>query len=70
MLIYAIVEASRRSEGMALSFWRLTAAAYALWFVAQSLGVYYDLTASSTVLWIEQPPVLFLVRSPGHGLVP
>ena len=53
VLIYAIVEASRRSEGMALSFWRLTAAAYALWFVAQSLGVYYDFTVSSTVLWIN-----------------
>jgi len=51
VLIYAIVQASRRSEGLALSFWRLTAVAYAFWFVAQSLGVYADLTASTAVLW-------------------
>src|SRR6266567_7869677 len=51
VLIYSIVEASRRSEGMAISFWRLTAAAYTLLFIAQSLSVYNDLARSSTVGW-------------------
>lgn len=53
VLLYAIVDAGRRSEGLALSFWRLTGIAYALWFVAQSLGVYYDLTSSGAVLGID-----------------
>jgi diguanylate cyclase (GGDEF)-like protein len=51
VLIYAVVEASRRSEGMALSFWRLTAVAYTVWIVAQGLSVYNDLAASPTVAW-------------------
>ena len=53
VLIYAIAHASRRSEGLAKSFWRLTAVAYFLWFTAQSLGVYNDLTLSVTVSWFE-----------------
>ena len=52
VLIYSIVEAGRRSEGLARSFWRLTAAAYSLWVVAQSLSVYNDLAASPFVSWI------------------
>lgn len=51
VLIYSVIAASRRSEGMAIAFWQLTAIAYTVWFVAQGLGVYYDLTASTTVLW-------------------
>src|ERR1700722_12273212 len=53
VLIYAVVEASRRSEGLARSFWRLTAAAYSVWLVAQSLSVYNDLAASPFVSWIN-----------------
>ena len=49
ILIFAVVEASRRSEGMARSFWRLTAAGYALWLVAQGLAVYNDTAASNPV---------------------
>jgi diguanylate cyclase (GGDEF)-like protein len=52
VLIYAIVSASRRSEGMALSFWRLTALAYALWMVAQILSVYNVLYTSLAIAWI------------------
>ena len=53
VLICAIVAARRRSEGMALSFWRLTAFAYLLWFVAQSFCVYNDVAASPLVSGIE-----------------
>ncbi len=42
------VDASRRSEGMARSFWRLTAVAYAVWIVAQGLSVFNDLAAVAT----------------------
>ena len=53
MLVYAIVQASRRSEGLARSFWRLAAAAYSLWIIAQSLSVYNDLAASPSVSWFN-----------------
>ena len=46
VLIYAVADASRRSEGLARSFWRLTAVAYSLWIVAQGFSVYNDLAAS------------------------
>ncbi len=52
-LICAIVDASRRSEGLACSFWRLTAVAYGLLFVAQALSVYNDMAASPFVSWIN-----------------
>ncbi len=47
LVIVASVRASRSAEGMARSVWRLTAVAYVVWFVAQSLGVYMDLSRSS-----------------------
>ena len=53
VLIYAIVSASHRAEGLALSFWRLTALAYTLWMVAQILTVYNDLAPSVAVAWID-----------------
>ncbi len=53
VLIFAVVDASRRSEGLARSFWRLTAAAYSLWLIAQGLSVYNDLAASPFVSWIN-----------------
>jgi diguanylate cyclase (GGDEF)-like protein len=53
VLIGSIVAASRRSEGMALSFWRLTAFAYMVWFVAQGFSVYNDVAASPMVGGIE-----------------
>jgi diguanylate cyclase (GGDEF)-like protein len=51
MLIYSIVQASERSEGMAISFWRLGAVAYTLLFVAQVLSVYNDLFHAAAVSW-------------------
>ena len=59
VLIYAIADAARRSEGLARSFWRLTAAAYSLWLVAQALSVYNDLAASPFVSWIENLLFIF-----------
>lgn len=53
VVICAVVLASRRSEGMALSFWRLTAAAYTFWLTAQGLSVYNDIAASPAVSWIN-----------------
>ena len=49
LLIATIVYASRRSEGMARSFWHLAAASYLLWIVAQSLGVYNDLARTPLI---------------------
>lgn len=51
LLIYSIVLASQRSEGLAISFWRLAAIAYTLLFVAQSLSVYNDFFHTSVVSW-------------------
>ena len=54
LLIFSSIQASRRSEGLARSFWRLTATAYAFWFIAQGLSVYYDLFRSFADLpWIS-----------------
>jgi diguanylate cyclase (GGDEF)-like protein len=52
VLIYAVISASRRAEGLARSFWRLTALAYALWMVAQILSVYNVLYTSLAIAWI------------------
>lgn len=51
MVIYSMAQASQRSEGLAISFWRLGAVAYTLLFVAQSLSVYNDLSHTSIVSW-------------------
>jgi diguanylate cyclase (GGDEF)-like protein len=53
VLIYAIVDAAGRSEGLARSFWRLAAAAYAVWFIAQGLAVYNDLAHSDLIAWAD-----------------
>jgi diguanylate cyclase (GGDEF)-like protein len=53
VMIYAAVQASLRSEGLARSFWRLTAVAYSVWLIAQTLSVYNDLAASPFVSWIN-----------------
>ena len=50
VLIAALADASRRSEGMARAFWNLAAAAYLLWMIAQALGVYNDLVPTPTIL--------------------
>jgi hypothetical protein len=49
MLIFAIADASRRSEGMARAFWNLAAVAYTLWTFAQALGVYNDLAKTPLI---------------------
>ncbi|HTS49083.1 MAG TPA: GGDEF domain-containing protein [Bryobacteraceae bacterium] len=51
VLLYAIVQAEHRSEGMAISFWRLTAVAYLLLFVAQGLSIYNDVVHAVAVNW-------------------
>jgi diguanylate cyclase (GGDEF)-like protein len=43
LVILASSKASRRSEGLARSFWRLVAAAFAVWLVAQAMGVCNDI---------------------------
>jgi diguanylate cyclase (GGDEF)-like protein len=50
-LVWSIVLASRRSEGMARSFWQLTIAAYLVWLVAQGLSVYNHFAASDPLAW-------------------
>ncbi len=51
-LIYAIALAARRSEGLARSFWHLTAAAYLVWLVAQGLSVYNHFAGLDALAWI------------------
>jgi diguanylate cyclase (GGDEF)-like protein len=53
ILIYAIVLAGNASEGLPRSFWRLAAAAYVLWFIAETLGLYNDFFPSPTAVWIS-----------------
>jgi diguanylate cyclase (GGDEF)-like protein len=53
VLVYAIVAASRRSEGLARSFWLLAAVAYSLWLTAQGLSVYNDMAANPSVSWVN-----------------
>jgi diguanylate cyclase (GGDEF)-like protein len=53
VVIYANIQASQRSEGMARSFWRLAAVAYVLWFIAQGIGVYHDISASPALAWTD-----------------
>jgi len=47
LVIFSCVRASHRAQGMLRSVWRLTAAAYVVWFVAQGLGVYSDIFRSA-----------------------
>ena len=51
VVLYAIVQAERRSEGMSISFWRLTAIAYLLLFMAQALSVYNDFVHLPAIAW-------------------
>ena len=53
LLLYVIVQAERRSEGMAISFWRLTAIAYLLLWVGQSLSVYNDFFHVPAIAWTD-----------------
>ncbi len=52
LLICALLDAGRRSEGMASAFWQLATIAYSVWMVAQGLGIYNDLSRATTVAWI------------------
>ena len=52
LLIWVIVEAARRSEGMARAFWLLAVTAYVFWMIAQGFSVYNDLAPNPIVSWI------------------
>ena len=52
LLICVILEAGRRSEGMARAFWHLATVAYCLWGIAQSLSVYNDVAREQPISWI------------------
>lgn len=45
LIIFAL-RASRRSSSLGRYFWRLTASAYSLWAIAQSLGAYDDIVVA------------------------
>jgi diguanylate cyclase (GGDEF)-like protein len=53
VLIYAIIDASRRCEGISRSLWRLAAAAYIAWLIAQGLSVYNDWANSQLISWAD-----------------
>jgi diguanylate cyclase (GGDEF)-like protein len=50
LLLCAIADAARRSEGMARAFWHLALTAYALFTFSQALSVYNDI-APVPVIW-------------------
>jgi diguanylate cyclase (GGDEF)-like protein len=52
VLISGVIDAARRSEGWARSFWRLTASAYSVWLVAQGISIYNDLHSSVAAAWV------------------
>jgi diguanylate cyclase (GGDEF)-like protein len=52
LLICVILEAGRRSEGMARAFWHLATVAYCLWAIAQSLSVYNDVARTPVISWM------------------
>lgn len=53
LMIFACIQASRRSEGLARSFWRLTAASYILWWMGQGTSTYTDLFVTpASVDWV------------------
>jgi diguanylate cyclase (GGDEF)-like protein len=74
VLIYAILLAGNAAEGLPRSFWRLTAVAYGLWFVAQSISVRNDLSPSPNAIWIGNmlfcfwfvPLAMALLLDPEH----
>jgi diguanylate cyclase (GGDEF)-like protein len=53
LVLYATVDASRRSEGAVRSLWRLAAAAYLAWIFAQALSVYNDWAESQFIAWTD-----------------
>lgn len=53
VLLASNVEASRRSEGLGRSFWKLASVAWVLWLIAQGLGVYNDVAPSEPVQWLN-----------------
>jgi diguanylate cyclase (GGDEF)-like protein len=53
LLLNATIAAARRSEQFARSFWRMCAAAYTIWMLAQGFGIYMDLSpAAHNFAWI------------------
>lgn len=52
VLLASQLDAGQRSEGLARSFWRLSAAAWLVWLIAQGLGVYDDIAFSTSVQWV------------------
>lgn len=49
VLIFTLLDASQRCEGMARAFWRLAVVAYVLLVVAQGLSVYNDLARTPLI---------------------
>lgn len=53
VMIVASLQAGRSSEGMARSFWRLTAASYVLWWIGQATSTYTDVFATPPAVdWV------------------
>ena len=75
LVLFSVVDSSRRAEGFARSFWRLTATAYSVWTVAQALGVFNDFAHSSALGWITNmmfcfwfvPMAMALFLDPEHA---
>jgi diguanylate cyclase (GGDEF)-like protein len=74
MLIWVLVDAARRSEGLARAFWRLAIVAYCVWMIAQGLGIYNDLSRTPILSWATNllfsfwfvPMAMALFLDPDH----
>jgi len=52
LLICALWDASRRSEGLARAFWNLATAGYLVWMIAQAMGLYNDFAGNPAIMGI------------------
>ena len=65
--ILACIEAFRRSSGIARYAWRLLAATFVVWFVAQVLGVYIDISGDHSLDSLDD--ILFFLSVIPFGLL-
>ena len=74
LLICALWDASRRSEGLARAFWNLGTAAYLVWMIAQGMSLYNDFAGNPAIMGITNllfsfwfvPLAMALFLDPDH----
>ena len=74
LLICALWDASRRSEGLARAFWNLATAGYLVWMIAQAMSLYNDFAGNPAIMGITNllfsfwfvPLAMALFLDPDH----